>query len=80
LAQDALSFLSPGIWISGEEIALQMGVSRAAVWKQVRALRASGYRIESSPRRGYCLLEADRIDPARIRSGLQTRFLGRELH
>ena len=57
-----------------------MGISRAAVWKQIRALRARGYQIESSPRKGYCLLEADRIDPARIRSGLQTRFLGRELH
>lgn len=80
MAHGALCFLCPGLWISGEEIAAQMGVSRAAVWKQVRALRASGYRIESSPRRGYRLLEADRLDPERIRSGLQTKFLGRELH
>jgi BirA family biotin operon repressor/biotin-[acetyl-CoA-carboxylase] ligase len=56
-----------------------MGVSRAAVCKQVRALRTSGYRIESSPRKGYRLLDADRLDPAQIRSGLITRFLGREL-
>jgi BirA family biotin operon repressor/biotin-[acetyl-CoA-carboxylase] ligase len=79
LAQDALSFLRPGLWISGEEIAVRLGVSRAAVCKQVRALRASGYRIDSSPRRGYRLLEADLLDPERIASGLQTRFLGREL-
>jgi BirA family biotin operon repressor/biotin-[acetyl-CoA-carboxylase] ligase len=79
LAQGALSFLRPGLWISGEEIAAQMGVSRAAVCKQVRALRTSGYRIESSPRKGYRLLDADRLDPAQIRSGLITRFLGREL-
>lgn len=79
MAQGALSFLRPGLWISGEEIAAQMGVSRAAVCKQVRALRTSGYRIESSPRKGYRLLDADRLDPAQIRSGLITRFLGREL-
>jgi BirA family biotin operon repressor/biotin-[acetyl-CoA-carboxylase] ligase len=80
LGQNALSFLSPNIWISGEEIALQLGVSRAAVWKQVRALRASGYRIESSPRRGYRLQQTDRLDPEGIRSGLKTKFVGSELH
>jgi BirA family biotin operon repressor/biotin-[acetyl-CoA-carboxylase] ligase len=80
LAKDALGFLHPGLWISGEDIAARMGVSRAAVWKQVRALRASGYRIESSPRRGYRLLETDLLDPSRVSSGLKTKFIGSKLH
>jgi BirA family biotin operon repressor/biotin-[acetyl-CoA-carboxylase] ligase len=80
LAKDALSFLRPGLWTSGEEIAALLGVSRAAVWKQVRTLRAKGYRIESSPRRGYRLQQTDRLDPERISCGLQTKIVGSELH
>jgi BirA family biotin operon repressor/biotin-[acetyl-CoA-carboxylase] ligase len=77
---DILSFLDPGIWVSGEEIASQLGVSRAAVCKKVRALRTRGYRIDSSPRRGYRLQQADRLDPERIQSSLRTKLVGRELH
>jgi len=80
LAQQILSFLQPGIWVSGEEIAGRLGVSRAAVCKKVRALRARGYRIDSAPRRGYRLLQADFIDPERIRRSLQAKLVGRELH
>jgi BirA family biotin operon repressor/biotin-[acetyl-CoA-carboxylase] ligase len=79
LALDPLSFLRPGIWISGEEIAARMGVSRAAVCKKVRTLRARGYRIDSSPRRGYRLQQADFIDPERIRRSLEAKLVGREL-
>ena len=31
--------------ISGEEISEKIGVSRAAVWKAVKALREEGYNI-----------------------------------
>ncbi len=41
--------------VSGETLARALGISRVAVWKQVRELRSLGYRIESSSR-GYQLL------------------------
>lgn len=38
-----------GIPLSGEAIANSLSVSRAAVWKAVRALEAEGYHIEAVP-------------------------------
>lgn len=43
----------PGEWLSGEELSRLSGVTRAAVWKQVRQLKAEGYAIESAPSKGY---------------------------
>ncbi len=68
---------SLGSWISGQELAGSLKVSRAAVWKQVRSLRAEGYEIEAS-RRGYRLASLpDLIDEDLVRVGLETRFVGR---
>ena len=44
-----------GIHFSGEEIAAQLSVSRAAVWKAVNALRSDGYVIDAVPNKGYRL-------------------------
>ncbi len=41
--------------LSGEQIAHDQGVSRAAVWKCIEELREHGVRIEAKPRRGYQL-------------------------
>jgi BirA family biotin operon repressor/biotin-[acetyl-CoA-carboxylase] ligase len=41
--------------LSGAELASEAGVSRNAVWKAVRALRAEGYDISSVQSRGYVL-------------------------
>ena len=79
-AADALSFLVPGEWVSGEYIARRQGLSRAAVWKQIQALRKRGYRIASSTRRGYLLMDQpDLLDAGRIKKDLATRWLGRDL-
>ncbi|MFR1754141.1 MAG: biotin--[acetyl-CoA-carboxylase] ligase [Oscillospiraceae bacterium] len=43
----------PG-YLSGQEMSNRLGVSRAAVWKAVEALR-KGYTIDSAPNRGYRL-------------------------
>ena len=45
----------PETWISGEEIAASLSVSRAAIWKAVSQLRDDGYPIEALPRKGYKL-------------------------
>jgi len=43
--------------ISGQQIAEELGVSRAAVWKAVQKLRESGCRIEGTTNRGYFLAD-----------------------
>lgn len=44
--------------VSGERLAAALGVSRAAVWKEIAALREEGYEIESRTNRGYRLCAA----------------------
>jgi BirA family biotin operon repressor/biotin-[acetyl-CoA-carboxylase] ligase len=65
-------------WVSGEAISAQLGISRAAVWKQIEALRAEGYEIEAAPRRGYRLAaRPDRLLAPEIEAGLLTKRFGR---
>lgn len=47
--------------ISGEELALRLGVSRNAIWKAVKALQVQGYNIQSLRGRGYRLVEDSNI-------------------
>ncbi|NCB29909.1 MAG: biotin--[acetyl-CoA-carboxylase] ligase [Clostridia bacterium] len=49
---------SRGESVSGEELAVRLGVSRAAVWKAIEGLRAQGHGIEAATNRGY-RLDAD---------------------
>ena len=44
-----------GSYLSGEELAQSLGVSRAAVWKGVKALREAGFPIDAQSNRGYRL-------------------------
>lgn len=44
-----------GQFVSGEEIASSLSVSRTAVWKGVTALRQAGYEIDAVRNRGYRL-------------------------
>lgn len=54
-------------FVSGEEIGSALGVSRAAVWKNVARLKEEGYRIESVSKRGYRLIQsADALNKAEI--------------
>jgi BirA family biotin operon repressor/biotin-[acetyl-CoA-carboxylase] ligase len=79
-ALDLLSFLASGEWVSGEEMARKLGISRAAVCKQVKTLRQRGYEISSSTGKGYRLAgKADLLDADRIRCSLSTSWLGRDL-
>lgn len=65
-------------YVSGEELAQTMGVTRAAVWKQIEALRAHGYEIEAQPHLGYKLVSVpDRLLDVEIRAGLRTQRFGR---
>lgn len=44
-----------GVYISGEELAHMLGVSRTAVWKSISALIRDGVKIESLSGSGYML-------------------------
>jgi len=67
------------IRLSGEKIALDLSISRAAVWKRIEKLRAEGFKIDAQPRSGYLLMESsDALIPEEIESGLepQSMFTG----
>ncbi len=57
MKKNVLDFLqdNKGSFISGTYISDKMGISRAAVWKQIRQLRQVGYSIIARPNYGYCL-------------------------
>jgi BirA family biotin operon repressor/biotin-[acetyl-CoA-carboxylase] ligase len=59
--------------ISGPELADQLGVSRAAVWKHVEALREAGFQIESRPG-GYVLSAVPEFGAASVEHGLSVPF------
>src|SRR5262245_51224712 len=53
--QQLLLTLSDGEFHSGEHIGKQFGLTRAAIWKQVKALEQRGIEIQASRRNGYCI-------------------------
>ena len=44
-------------YISGEQLSEQLGISRAAIWKHMNALKADGYVIDAITNKGYRLME-----------------------
>lgn len=71
---------SGGEYISGAALADNLGVSRNAVWKAVKALQSDGYTIESVTSKGYRLaVNNNRLSEKLITSHLTTKALGRQL-
>ena len=67
-------------YLSGQELAGRLSVSRTAVWKNIRLLQAEGYRIEAVSNRGYCLVESpDRVTEEELTSLLDTEWVGRKV-
>ena len=59
-------------FLSGEEIGDRLGLSRNAIWKAVRSLRAEGYLIDAETRKGYCLqAEPDLLEEEQIKTCLR---------
>lgn len=44
-----------GTCLSGEKIAEMLGVSRTAIWKNIKVLKENGFEIETVPGKGYTL-------------------------
>ena len=71
LAHDVLAALATGEVVSGSQLARQAGVTRAAIWKQVEALRARGLPVEARGTAGYRLpWGVQLLDAAAIRAAL----------
>ena len=60
--------------VSGEVLAAECGVSRAAVWKAVKALREAGSTIEGTTNGGYVLADNDIFTPELFSETFSTRF------
>lgn len=58
-------------YISGEDLSGQLGVSRAAVYKAVKALRGEGYEIAAVTKRGYMMpSEGTAVSEEAVRNAL----------
>lgn len=77
----ALLRASGETYLSGEELSRRLGLSRAAVWKAVDALRREGYVVEARTGLGYRLVTApDAMTETEIRNFLgDTAVVGRTL-
>lgn len=63
LKDDMLSLLekNKGSYLSGQELAKQLFVTRSAVWKAITLLRKDGYNIEAVTNKGYLLAKNNDI-------------------
>lgn len=69
-----------GLYVSGEALSEEIGVSRTAVWKYIKELRNEGYIIESSSKKGYMLVSTpDILNEYEIGCNLNTGFIGRHV-
>ena len=60
--------------VSGEVLAAECGVSRAAVWKAVKALREAGSSIEGATNGGYVLADNDIFTPELFSETFSSHF------
>ncbi len=64
-------------YISGQNLATELNVSRAAIWKRIQKLKELGYEIESS-KSGYKLKKkTNLLLPIEIFQCLRTSYIGR---
>lgn len=67
-------------YISGQELALRLNISRVAVWKHIEALKAQGYDIRAISGRGYQLAaQGGLIRPTEIQAALDGGLIGRQI-
>lgn len=50
-----LNTLSDGLWHSGHQLGASIGISRTAIWKQIKRLSDIGVPIQTTAKKGYCL-------------------------
>lgn len=65
-------------YISGEELASFLNISRMAINKRIKSLKALGYKIESARKKGYELVDKDIIRVWEIKDYIQSSNLFKE--
>jgi BirA family biotin operon repressor/biotin-[acetyl-CoA-carboxylase] ligase len=76
MAEDILNLLKKSTdYCSGAKISAEMGITRAAVWKKIIALRKKGFIIEAVPSKGYRLVSAPDLSADYIKSAVQGSLL-----
>lgn len=79
LREEVLDLLveAQGSYVSGENISQRFQLTRAAVWKQIQALKEAGYKIEAQTKNGYRLAGTPlSLDKWALKHKLQTKELG----
>lgn len=72
-----LRLLADGATHSGESLAESLGISRTAIWKQVRRLQEDGIRVETIRGRGYRLsAPMDLLSAEGVRESLEPSLQG----
>ncbi|WP_318767243.1 biotin operon repressor [Lactiplantibacillus carotarum] len=66
----------PDDWLSGDQLAQQVGISRESVWKAVNSLRKRGHQIDSRKNRGYQYAGGQQLDALAIQIAAGPRFTG----
>jgi BirA family biotin operon repressor/biotin-[acetyl-CoA-carboxylase] ligase len=73
-----LGLLASGAELSGSAAAAKLGITRAAVWKQIEQLRAHGLPIRAEAGRGYRLdAPIELLDLAQIESAIPSNLRAR---
>lgn len=68
-------------FLSGEDLSKELGVSRTAVWKHIKILRAEGYLIESITKKGHRLISSpEAVYGEEVSFGLKTKILGSKIY
>ena len=71
---------SADTYVSGQQISEELGVSRQAVSKAVKALRGKGFEIESITNKGYLLKKTpSTLCEEAVRCYLDTRLIGKKI-
>lgn len=69
-----------GDFVSGKEMAEEMGISRVAVWKHIEVLKEEGYNIQGVSGRGYRIDNVENILLLdEVKKRLSTKFMGNDL-
>jgi BirA family biotin operon repressor/biotin-[acetyl-CoA-carboxylase] ligase len=68
-------------YISGDQIAHRLGITRQALWKHIQGLKNMGYDIVAVPHLGYRLISSpDRLFTFEVTDDLNTQFIGRKIY
>lgn len=69
-------------YISGEYMSDILGLSRASIWKHIKALKGEGFDIESKAGHGYRLHRKEKrgLSSYEIKHKLKTSYMGQEVY